>query len=129
MRRLVIILLLLCFAPALPARSAFLPQLLAQGVDPQFGRRRNEMTPDELQRERDRVRAMNKERHQRIKQDTDKLLQLATELKQYVDKTNENILSVEVLKKTDEIEKLTKSVREKMKTAYDLPEEDRLPQR
>jgi hypothetical protein len=102
---------------------------VVQGADPQFGRRRNEMSPDEQQRERDRVRAMNKERQQRIKQDTDKLLQLATELKQYVDKTNENILSVEVLKKADEIEKLTKSVREKMKTAYEVPEEDRIPER
>jgi hypothetical protein len=72
---------------------------------------------------------MNKERQGKLKQDTDKLLQLATELKQYVDKTNENILSIEVVKKTDEIEKLAKSVREKMKTAYEVPQEDRLPQR
>lgn len=129
MRWLVIILLLLSVAPSVPARSTFLPPVLVQGMDPQFGRRRNGMSPDEQQRERDRVRAMNKDRQQKLKQDTDKLLQLATELKQYVDKTNENMLSVEVLKKTDEIEKLTKSVREKMKTAYDVPEEDRVLQR
>ena len=129
MRRLVIILLLMCLAPSIPAHSAFLPLVFAQGVDPQFGRRRNEMSPDEQQRERDRVRAMNKERQQKLKQDTDKLLQLATELKEYVDKTNENILSVEVVKKTDEIEKLAKSIREKMKTAYEVPEQDRIPQR
>lgn len=49
------------------------------------------------------------------------MLELATELKEYVDKTNENIMSVDVIKKTDEIEKLAKSVREKMKTAYDVP--------
>jgi hypothetical protein len=128
-RRFVIILLLLCFAASLPARSAFLPAVITQAADPQFGRRRNEMSPDEQQRERDRVRAMNKERQGKLKQDTDKLLQLATELKQYVDKTNENILSIEVVKKTDEIEKLAKSVREKMKTAYEVPQEDRLPQR
>jgi hypothetical protein len=37
-----------------------------------------------------------------------------------VDKTNESILSVDVLKKTDEIEKLARSVRDKMKAgAYD----------
>jgi hypothetical protein len=36
-------------------------------------------------------------------------------LKAYVDKTNENIMSVEVVKKTEEIEKLAHSVREKMK--------------
>jgi hypothetical protein len=87
------------------------------------------MSPDEQQRERDRVRALNKERQEKLKQDTDKLMQLATELKQYVDKTNENILSIEVVKKTDEIEKLAKSIREKMKTAYEVPEQDRIQQR
>ncbi len=129
MRSFIIILLLTCFAPAVPARSSFLPPLFAQGADPQFGRRRNEMSPDEQQRERDRVRALNKERQEKLKQDTDKLMQLATELKQYVDKTNENILSIEVVKKTDEIEKLAKSIREKMKTAYEVPEQDRIQQR
>jgi hypothetical protein len=66
---------------------------------------------------------LNRQRQEQLKRDTDKLLQLATELKQYVDKTNENILSLEVLKKTDEIDRLAKSVREKMKNAYgDAPQ-------
>jgi len=42
-------------------------------------------------------------------------LKLATELKDDVDKTNENVLSLDVIKKADEIEKLAKSVRDKMK--------------
>ena len=54
-------------------------------------------------------------RHQELKKDTDKLLELATELKQYVDKSNENVLSMDVVKKAEQIEKLAKSVREKMK--------------
>ncbi|HMK30420.1 MAG TPA: hypothetical protein VK473_12100 [Terriglobales bacterium] len=58
---------------------------------------------------------MNKERQQNLKRDTDRLLQLATELKQSVDKSNENTLSLDVIKKAEEIEKLAKSVREKMK--------------
>ena len=57
----------------------------------------------------------NVKRQQDLKTDTDKLLELATELKQYVDKTNENTLSVEVIKKAEEIEKLAHSVKEKMK--------------
>lgn len=57
----------------------------------------------------------NLERQAQLKRDTDKLLQLSTELKQYVDKTNENVLSVDVVKKADEIEKLARSVKEKMK--------------
>lgn len=57
----------------------------------------------------------NLKRQQEIKQDTAKLLELATELKQYVDKSNENMLSLDVLRKAEQIEKLAKEVREKMK--------------
>ncbi len=72
-------------------------------------------TPAEQQLERDAAKQRNIQREQEIKRDTDKLLQLATELKQYVDKTNENIISLDVIKKADQIEKLAKSVKEKMK--------------
>ena len=57
----------------------------------------------------------NEQRHADLKRDTDKLLQLSTELKQYVDKSNENILSMDVLRKAEEIEKLARSVKVKMK--------------
>ncbi|MGH9510896.1 MAG: hypothetical protein ACRD2U_02040 [Terriglobales bacterium] len=57
----------------------------------------------------------NEERQAQLKRDTDKLLQLSTELKAYVDKTNQNVLSVDVIKKADQIEKLAHSVKEKMK--------------
>jgi hypothetical protein len=58
---------------------------------------------------------MNQERQAQLKRDTDKLLQLSTELKQYVDKTNQNVMSIDVIKKAEEIEKLAHSVKEKMK--------------
>ena len=67
--------------------------------------------------ERERDKRLNKERQEAIRRDTEKLLTLATELKQYVDKTNENVLSLEVLKKAEEIEKLAHQVKEKMKSA------------
>ena len=57
----------------------------------------------------------NLERQAQMKRDTEKLLKLATELKEYVDKTNESILSLDVIKKADQIEKLAHSVKEKMK--------------
>lgn len=57
----------------------------------------------------------NQERLQEIKRDTDKLLELATELKAYVDKTNENMLSLDVINKAEQIEKLAHSVKDKMK--------------
>ena len=50
-----------------------------------------------------------------LKNDTDKLLKLSVELKQFVDKSDENVLSLEVIKKAEEIEKLARSVKEKMK--------------
>ncbi len=65
--------------------------------------------------ERDRQKAANEARQAQLKQDTEKLFQLSSELKDYVAKTNENILSVNVIRKAEEIEKLAHSVREKMK--------------
>jgi HAMP domain-containing protein len=82
--------------------------------DPQFGRERPK-DPMEEKMEHDREKALNKQRQTGLQKDTDRLLQLATELKQYVDKTNEHTLSLDVIKKADEIEKLAKSVREKMR--------------
>jgi len=57
----------------------------------------------------------NQEREAQLKRDTERLFKLATELKDYVDKTDENTLSLNVIKKADEIEKLAHSVKEKMK--------------
>ena len=56
-----------------------------------------------------------RERVAALKNDTDKLLKLSVELKQSVDKSDENVLSVDVIKKAEEIEKLARSVRDKMK--------------
>jgi nitric oxide reductase activation protein len=65
--------------------------------------------------ERDMEKKANQDRQAALKRDTEKLLKLATELKDYVDKTNENVLSFDVVKKAEEIEKLAHSVKEKMK--------------
>jgi len=61
------------------------------------------------------AKAWNKDRHAEMKRDAERLFQLATELKQSVDKTDENMLSLEVMKKAEEIEKLAKNVKNKMK--------------
>jgi len=63
----------------------------------------------------DIAKKANQSRQAMIKTDTDKLLKLAVELKDYVDKSNENVLSLDVVKKADEIEKLAHSVKDKMK--------------
>lgn len=61
------------------------------------------------------ARSRNSDRQKQLVQDTNKLLALATELKQDVDKTNKDMLSVDVVRKADEIEKLAHSVKERMK--------------
>jgi nitric oxide reductase activation protein len=57
----------------------------------------------------------NNDRQKRLVADTDKLLSLATDLKAQVDKSTKDTLSVDVIKKADEIEKLAHSVKERMK--------------
>ncbi len=72
---------------------------------------------DEVTRrwEHDREKKANEERFQKIKDDTEKLVTLSNELKEYVAKANEHTLSLNVIKKAEEIEKLAKSVKDKMK--------------
>lgn len=65
--------------------------------------------------EKKMAKARMQDRYKDLKRDSQKLLELATELKQYVDKSDENVLSMEVINKCDQIEKLAKSVRSKMK--------------
>jgi hypothetical protein len=57
----------------------------------------------------------NTQRQQDIVNDTAKLLLLAQQLKAEVDKSSKDQLSISVVKKAEEIEKLAKSVKEKMK--------------
>jgi hypothetical protein len=63
----------------------------------------------------EQARSRNTERQKRLEDDTAKLLSLATELKEQVDKTNKDIMSVDVIKKAEEIEKLAKDVKDRMK--------------
>jgi hypothetical protein len=67
---------------------------------------------------RDMAKKANLERQAMLKSDTEKLVKLSGELKDYVNKSNENILSLDVLKKAEEIEKLAHSVKERMKGSY-----------
>jgi hypothetical protein len=69
--------------------------------------------PSHIQKEMEKK--ANAQRQTDLKRDTEKLLKLSTELKEYVDKSNENVLSVEVVNKAEEIEKLAHSVKVKMR--------------
>ena len=128
-------LMLLLAAPAgsqsKPAQTGELRRVKAEpaaSADPQY-RPRQEEERFRIERERRMERERNQARQAALKKDTDKLLELATQLKEYVDKTNENVLSVDVIKKAEEIEKLSKSVREKMKADEYYPMESPFPGR
>ena len=109
---------------ALVLGMLFGPAAIAQSMGTQTpdasmpGGRQQQQDKDDpfaAQRKQDMVKKQNELRQQEIKKDTDKLLELANELKQYVDKTNENIISLDVIKKAEQIEKLAHTVKDKMK--------------
>lgn len=114
MRNLFFVIFLLFFLVTLCCFGQIDSGVQNPAQEPPFGHERPK-DPAEEKIERDREKAVNKQRQTSLQKDTDRLLQLATELKEYVDKTNEHTLSLDVIKKADEIEKLAKSVKGKMK--------------
>jgi hypothetical protein len=102
-------------AQSMPAQSPYsaVPSQSSQSPRPQMGEPHEEPLTGHA-REQQSI-ARNSERQKKLAEDTTKLLALATELKEQVDKTNKDILSVDVVKKADEIEKLAKSVKDRMK--------------
>lgn len=73
------------------------------------------MQMDQQQKKKDKFEAANAIRRKQIAEDASKLLELATELKATVDKTDKDSLSVDVIRKADTIERLAKGVKDKMK--------------
>jgi hypothetical protein len=71
--------------------------------------------PEDSRATQEMRKKANLERQAAIKNDTDKLLRLAQELKQSVDKSSANVLSLDVVKKAEEIEKLAHSVKDRMR--------------
>jgi hypothetical protein len=88
------------------------------GGPPVVHRMDNPAPPDNETQDRiahDMAKKANQDRQAALKNDTEKLVRLTAELKEYVDKSNENMLSLDVIKKAEEIEKLARSVKDKMK--------------
>jgi hypothetical protein len=113
-------------AMGLPARgqvNTFPPTQGQQGTSP-TGRSNSTVRPTQPQLSpmdvppkmaEGQAKSRNIERQKKLEEDTAKLLSLATELKEQVDKTNQNVMSLDVIKKADEIERLAKSVKDRMK--------------
>jgi hypothetical protein len=82
------------------------PQIRPPGTPPP--------TPAEIEMEKRVAKQRNQQRFAQLKKDTDHLLELATQLKKSVDAANDQTLSLEVIRKAEQIEKLAKQVRQKM---------------
>jgi len=102
--------------PALWAGGSFAASFLPTQLEP-----RREQSQLEREMEDRRQKELNKQRQEEIRKDTQKLFQLATELKDAVDKSNEHVLSLDVVRKAEEVEKLAKKVKEKMKEGVGRP--------
>lgn len=83
----------------------------------QFGPPPSQQSQPEREMQDRQIREANKKRQQDIRDDTEKLFQLSSELKAAVEKSNEHLLSLDVVRKAEEVEKLAKKVKEKMKEA------------
>ena len=86
-----------------------------QGTAAPFGPPNDPNDPAVRQREEKLALARNAQRQTELVRDTNKLLALAKDLKDEVDKSSKNTLSVDVVKKAAEIEKLAKSVKDRMR--------------
>jgi hypothetical protein len=75
----------------------------------------DQMEMHEQQAKKQDFATANAERKRQIADDSAKLVKLATDLKTEVDKTTKDTLSVNVIRKAEEIERLARSVKEKMK--------------
>ena len=112
--------LMLCVAPA-NSQSRTIPgdAPQAQKIAAEREAMDNTTLADpQLRLEHAQIARLIAERQAQLRIDTEKLVALAAELKQHVDKAGANILSMDVIKKTQEIQKLAKSVQDKMKNAY-----------
>ena len=74
------------------------------------------MSQTDLIRHAEQQRMLVSERQKRLEADTEKLLVLTTALKQQVDESNKDVLSLDMVKKAEEIEKLARSVKERIKS-------------
>ena len=65
--------------------------------------------------QKQQAQAANQQRQAEIKRDTEKMFQLTAELKQSLATSGQDVLSMDDLKKVEQIEKLAKAVKTKMK--------------
>jgi hypothetical protein len=118
MRSVAMLLAMAAFAGAALLVGQFPPARTVRPVDPndQVDMQNQQGELDKEAQEKSRT-ALNAERRKHIADESAALLQLATELKAEVDKTDKDTLSLNVIRKAETIEKLAHAVKENMKIA------------
>lgn len=71
---------------------------------------------DDVQKQQ--ARAANQQRQLEIKRDTEKMFELTNELRDYLAKSDQGTVSLDVIKKAEQIEKLAHNVKSKMKQSF-----------
>jgi hypothetical protein len=98
---------------AVQSQSSVPPNQVQQPTPP--GEPNDPRDPMQRQRLEKMEKARQTDRQKQLVRDTDKLLDLAKQLKEQVDKSDKDTLSIDVVKKAAEIEKLAKSVKDRMR--------------
>lgn len=68
--------------------------------------------------QRQQALAANQQRQLEIRRDMDKMSELTQELRDYVQKGEQGVVSLEAIKKAEQIEKLAKGLKSKMKQSF-----------
>jgi len=71
---------------------------------------------DDVQRQQ--AQAANRQRQVEIRRDTVRMFQLTQELNEYLQKGSQGVMSIDAIKKAEQIEKLAHSVKSKMKQSF-----------
>lgn len=93
-------------------------------VTPGYAAPQRSQRQDEFERElayRRKVE-LNKKRQQDIKQDAAKLVQLTTDLKALAGKSDDSLFSTDAARKTEQVEKLARRIKDNMKEVMSPPE-------
>jgi hypothetical protein len=89
------------------------------GSTPQAQAASDQPVPATMTESQKKKAEVEQKRKKEIEADTAKLLELANELKVEMDKSSKDMLSLTVVRKADEIEKLARKVRQEMKSSME----------
>jgi DNA-binding transcriptional regulator WhiA len=107
---------------ALNSQQPSAPRVIQPTLPPainSFPDPRDQLEMRQEQNKKQNFEAANAERKKQIADDSVRLLKLAADLKAEVDKTTKDMLSLKVIRRADEIEKLAHDVKEKMKLSVE----------